>query len=174
MLMQPGARTLHGLIALLRRARSRAAYERVLRAADLSSEELAAAATWNGRHYTRNCLLRTESFELMLICFEPGQSTSIHDYGGEEGWVKPVQGELIEERFKVNPDDTLVCTEERRITGDEVSHLPKGASIHRFTNPLPMRVMSLNLYARPLRSWNVYDKRKGHGRQRILNPAGRR
>lgn len=174
MLMQPGARTLPGLIALLRRVRSRAAYERVLRSADLASVELASLATWNSRHYTRNCLLRTETFELMLICFEPGQSTSIHDYGSEEGWVRPVQGELIEERFRVSAEEALVCTEERRITEDEVSHLPKGASIHRFTNPLPMRVMSLNLYARPLRSWNVYDKRNGHGRQRTLTPAGRR
>lgn len=172
--MQPGSRTLAGLIGALRRARSRAAYERVLRAADLSAEELASVATWNTRHYTRNCLLRTETLELMLICFEPGQSTSIHDYGSEEGWVRPVQGELIEERFSVDPDDSLVCLVEHRITEDEVSHLPKGASIHRFTNPLPMRVMSLNLYARPLRSWKVYDKRNGPGRQQTLTRAGRR
>ncbi len=172
--MQPGARTLPGLIASLRRARSRAAFERLLRAADLSSEELASLATWNSRHYTRNCLLRTEAFELMLICFEPGQSTSIHDYGREEGWVRPVQGELIEERYRVNPDGALVCTDERRLTVDEVSHLPKDASIHRFTNPLPMRVLSLNLYARPLRSWTVYDQRSGHGRPRILTTTGGR
>ncbi|MBL8011913.1 MAG: cysteine dioxygenase family protein [Flavobacteriales bacterium] len=172
--MQPGARTLPGLIASLRRARSRPAFERLLRAADLSSEELASVATWNSRHYTRNCLLRTEALELMLICFEPGQGTSIHDYGSEEGWVRPVQGELIEERYQVNSDGLLICTDERRITEDEVSHLSKGASIHRFTNPLPMRVMTLNLYARPLRSWYVYDKRSGHGRQRTLTDAGRR
>ena len=172
--MQPGARTLVGLLASLRRARSRTAFERLLRAADLSSEELASVATWNGRHYTRNCLVRTEAFELMLICFEPGQSTSIHDYGSEEGWVRPVLGELVEERYRVSPDGALVCTDERRIGGDDVSHLSKEASIHRFTNPLPMRVMSLNLYARPLRTWNVYDQRSGHGRPRTLTAAGRR
>lgn len=174
MLMQPGIRTLPGLLAALRKARTRSAYERVLRSAEVPAEELAGQATWNNRHYTRNCLLRTADMELMLICFEPGQGTSIHDYGAEEGWVRPIRGELAEERYRLDEDGMLVCTEERRLTVDDVSHLAKGASLHRFTNPLPMRSMSLNIYARPLRSWKVYDSRSGNGRLRPVPPVSKR
>lgn len=153
---------LRTLIAALRRVRTRTGYERAMRLARLDPGELLERATWNARKYTRTCLLRTDAFELMLICFEPGQRTSIHDYGEEEGWVLQVMGGLLEERYGPCAAGGLERTGELRLAVGDVSHLDRGASIHRFTNPMAERAMTLNLYARPLRSWNVYEQRNGN------------
>jgi len=49
-------------------------------------------------------LARTENFEVLLICWEKGQSSPIHDFNSQEAWIHPIVGKLREERFKINVD----------------------------------------------------------------------
>jgi hypothetical protein len=44
-----------------------------------------------------------------------------------------------------------------------------GKAIHRFTNRGPERAVTLNLYAKPLSRWRVYDERTGDV---SVTPAG--
>jgi cysteine dioxygenase len=50
---------------------------------------------WNPERYTRNLIYRDQHFEVMALCWLPGQRTPIHSHNGQLGWMMAVQGELV-------------------------------------------------------------------------------
>jgi cysteine dioxygenase len=144
-------------------------YLSLLRSAAIPLVELEPFGAWNEKHYTRTCIVRREAYELLLICFEKGQRTSIHDYNTEEAYVRPMVGSVLEERFEPDLQGGVRQVGSVLLSPESVSHLHDGHSIHRYVNVFPGRSMTLNLYARPLRKWRVYDERTGASH---LGPAG--
>ena len=123
---------------------------------------MASFAVWNPRHYTRQCIHRTREHELMLICYEPGQRTSIHDYDSQMAWIKPLRGSVREERFKATGTGTLRLHGEKSIGVGALSYMASRNCIHRHSNAGTGRAITLNLYSRPLMRWRVYDEHTGH------------
>lgn len=157
-------KTIHSLDQLIRALRSvkdHSGYLRLLERVDIAPVEFEPLCQWDPKRYTRNCLDRTEDYELLLICYEPGQRTSIHDFATEEAWVHPVMGTVVEERFEPGTGGHLRRVGSSRLDRDSFSYLHNGRSIHRYTNDSGDRAVTLNLYARPLRTWKVYDERSG-------------
>jgi len=60
-----------------------------------SPEALAPYLLWNRERYTRNLIHRDDFFEVLALCWLPGQRTPIHSHNGQLGWVSVVQGELV-------------------------------------------------------------------------------
>jgi cysteine dioxygenase len=149
------------LIQALDKGPGKGGYLSMLRSADIPLVELEPFSSWNERHYTRNCIVQREAYELLLICFEKGQRTSIHDYNTEEAYVRPMVGAVLEERYEPEPQGGVRQVGSVLLSPESVSHLHDGHSIHRYVNAFPGRSMTLNLYARPLRKWRVYDERTG-------------
>lgn len=119
---------------------------------------------WDQRHYTRTCVIRNHRFELLVVCFEPGQRTSIHDYDSAVAWIHPLMGEVIEERFRMNANGDLVVESSTRLVTGRMGSLTHEDSIHRFTAPGPGRSITLNLYAPAMKQWRVYDEGTGLAR----------
>lgn len=115
--------------------------------------------TWNTAHYTRNVLMRNDNFELLLICWEKGQSSPIHDFNSQEAWIHPIMGRLREERYKINPGDDVKLEKISSVLlgTDEYSYM-NHVDIHRYSNDYESRTVSLNLYAKPVREWRVYEE----------------
>jgi len=61
----------------------------------LSAEALAPYLLWQPDVYTRNLIYRDDFFEVLALCWLPGQRTPIHSHNGQLGWVTVVQGELV-------------------------------------------------------------------------------
>lgn len=141
--------------------RDASSYAWILERYAVPSHDLEPYFRWNDKHYTRTCIIRNPSFELLLVCYEAGQSTSIHDYDSQTAWIHPVMGEVIEERYEVDRGKGLKLTKEMHLGPGTDDSLSNGSSIHRFINPGPKRAATLNLYARPMRKWRVYDARTG-------------
>lgn len=126
-----------------------------------SAEEALAFAHWDRRHYTRQCIHSSPSHELLLICYEAGQRTSIHDYDSQMAWIKPVLGNVREERFKVVPGSAPISKGVKFLAPGALSYMGHGNPVHRHSNPGPGRAITVNLYSRPIRRWRVYDLRTG-------------
>jgi cysteine dioxygenase len=156
--------TIDALIKALKKGPGGGGYLSILERAQVPSEHFLRLCTWNTKHYTRNCIARTADFELLLICYEPGQSTSIHDYNTEEAWVHPILGSVVEERFEPPDHGGLRKISSAKLVTDSFSYLHNGRSIHRYINNTEERAATLNLYARPLIKWKVYDERSGEPR----------
>lgn len=157
-------RTVDQLVAALHAGPGESGYLSVLDRISIPADSFDAFCTWNSKRYTRNCIARSENFELLLICYEPGQSTSIHDYDTEEAWVHPIKGSIIEERFQEAGPKGLRKISSSKLDTGSFSYLHNGRGIHRYINHTDDRAITLNLYAKPLSKWKVYDERSGEGR----------
>jgi len=60
-----------------------------------SPDALAPYLLWNRERYTRNLIYRDYWFEVLALCWLPGQRTPIHSHNGQLGWLILVQGELV-------------------------------------------------------------------------------
>lgn len=61
----------------------------------LTAEALSPYVRWNPQTYARNLIYRDEFFEVLALCWLPGQRTPVHSHNGQLGWVTVVQGELV-------------------------------------------------------------------------------
>lgn len=149
------------LLKELLRRRELIAYPGILARYAVPTRDIEPYFRWNTRQYTRTCIHRNEDFELLVICFEPGQRTSIHDFNSETAWVHPLIGEVVEERFSVSENGSLTRQQEIRLRPGQMDRFSSGSEIHRFANRSTERAVMLNLYARPMSQWRVYDERTG-------------
>ncbi|MCB9183667.1 MAG: cysteine dioxygenase family protein [Flavobacteriales bacterium] len=163
-------RSIDELVQELLRHRDPAAYGQTLARYADPTPDLAPYLRWNSKHYTRTCISRNDDFELLVICYEPGQSTSIHDYDSQTAWIHPIVGELVEERYALTGTGGVKLTEERHLRPGIDDVLTNGMAIHRFINAGAGRAVTLNLYARPMSKWRVYDERTGSSDLRIAGP----
>ena len=143
-------------------------YAAIMAGLRLPEAQVAPYCHWNSKHSTRTCVARTDEFELLVICFEPGQGTSIHDYNSQTAWIHPIRGAILEERFE-QALDKLVRRTATMLTPGSFCSMHNEQSIHRFTNTGSERTITLNLYSRPLRKWRVYDERTGRHREKPLH-----
>lgn len=166
LILEPGplSETIGSLAELVRaldRGSHPAGYTDALLRAAIHAGELDGFCQWNSRHYMRQCIHRTPGYELMLICYEPGQRTSIHDYDSQMAWIKPVLGSVREERFKATADGKLRPHGMKVLGIGNLSYMASKNCIHRHSNAGTGRAFTLNLYSRPIRRWRVYDERTG-------------
>ncbi|MEQ9404048.1 MAG: cysteine dioxygenase family protein [Cyclobacteriaceae bacterium] len=131
----------------------------MMRRIDIPREEFEKYYSWDDDRYARNVLARTDEIEILLICWEKGQSSPIHDFNSQEAWIHPIEGWIKEERFKINPgDDTKLERISSVLLGtDEYAYMNQ-VGIHRYSNSNNARSVTLNVYARPVTEWRVYDE----------------
>jgi len=112
--------------------------------------------SWSQKKYTRNCIYNDEQFELILLCWENGQETSIHCHGGEECWVHLLEGEMEEQLY--NKDENVTLKAIRKLQKFQSSYINDSIGFHRLKNSFKGRTISLHLYAKPIKQCTFYDE----------------
>ncbi len=130
---------------------------------------LAPYLTWNRQHYTRNLIDKNELYELLAICWEVGQASSVHNHRDQNCWMAAPIGSLRVENFHVEFQDIAAGTC-RLIASNTVEMSPAnpcavnpGEPVHRVVNPREanQRAVSLHVYSRPFDSCVVYSPDQG-------------
>ena len=114
--------TLSELITELTTA-SKEDYKRIFRNLDLKSSEFKDYQNWSRDSYMRNGIYKDENFELILICWEEGQETSVHCHGGEECWIYLLEGEVQEVFYCLDKDDKLITNGTRNLIKNQDSYI---------------------------------------------------
>src|SRR5438105_3290771 len=60
--------------------------------------------TWDRQHYTRNLIDKSPPYELVAICWEVGQVSSVHNHREQNCWMAVPIGRLMVENFRVLAD----------------------------------------------------------------------
>jgi len=149
--------TLNDLIAALSEG-ERATYNHIIRSTKFQATAFESYSSWSNDCYTRNCIVDNENFELILICWCEGHQTPIHDHGGEECWVKVIEGEFKETIYKENETGNLNIVKTAISKSDEVTYMKDFMGFHRLQSLSNKRSMSLHLYAKPIRTCRVFDE----------------
>ena len=122
--------------------------------------------------YARNLLCRTPRFDLLVLCWRPGQVTTIHDHATSLNVTRVYQGTLTTRSYEViDRPEPGHC----QIRQSSEEHLQVGglatvdfAEIHQLANTSSENLVTVHVYARPLKDINVYDLETHEVRQVAL------
>jgi cysteine dioxygenase len=105
-------------------------------------------------HYVRHPIHLSDGWEVMLIAWEAGQKTPIHDHRGALGSMAVFSGSLIEERFETPEGRPELIDRTARGEGDfsETS----ATVLHRLI-PAKGHSVSLHIYRPPLREMGIWE-----------------
>ena len=135
----------------------------------VSIDSLAPYLTWDHQHYTRNLIDKTRLYELLSICWEVGQASSIHNHRDQNCWMAVPDGRLLVENFHVVHQDvasgkcTINSTEIVEMNVSQPCAVDPLAPVHRVLNPrkFNQRAVSLHVYSRPFDTCVVYSAEQG-------------
>jgi len=149
--------SLNELISALKNEQS-TKYHDILHSMEIPKSAFEIFCSWSESTYTRNCIFENERFELILICWQSSQKTPIHDHGGEECWVKFIDGEFKEAIFKSNEVSEVNIQKSTLFKAGDISYMIDFMGCHQLKNLSNHRALSLHLYAKPIRNCNIYDE----------------
>lgn len=152
--------TVDHLVEALKNNTGKHSYLQIVKAVDIPLREFERYFSWNKDHYTRNCLFKNDDVELLLICWEKGQKSAIHDFNSNAAWVHPIKGKLTEERF-LQTDEGLEKVSSVILDTSCFSFMANHVIMHRYINTYESRSVCLNLYSKPLTCWNEHDEVTG-------------
>lgn len=115
---------------------------------------------YNEKNYTRNLIFYSNSFELIAVCWLPGQKAEAHGHEGEKCWARVENGEL---RFLAYNDEIIDNKVHLNLLSDFVArtgHLDGPAYIHAVENVSNDKAISLHLYTRPFKECDIYVDEK--------------
>lgn len=113
---------------------------------------------WKAYNYTRNCFYKDENFELILICWDKGLQTAIHNHDGEDCWVYLLEGEIEEDFYRLNDNEQLEFCGTNVIEKGQVTKSEELKDFHRLRNSVKNRALSLHVYAKPIEQSLTYDE----------------
>ena len=113
-------------------------------------------------HYARNLVCRTPSFELLVLCWHPGQVSTIHDHAGSLNAISVYAGELTSRTYRPSggrPPGTVPV----EMSGDARVRPEQGligvdrGGIHQLANTSDGSLITVHVYAPALMELAVYS-----------------
>jgi cysteine dioxygenase len=135
----------------------------------VSPDTLASYLKWDHQHYTRNLIDKTPLYELIAICWEVGQISSVHNHRDQNCWMAVPIGRLMVENFHLVSQDVdhgqcqLTPTDTVEMNPAHPCAVDPADPVHRVVNPKQFgeRAVSLHIYSRPFDSCVVYSPEQG-------------
>jgi len=126
---------------------------------------------WDNHKYTRNLVHKGNGkFNLIMLCWNTGQASSIHDHAGAHCFMKLMHGKLQEDLYPcdehVKEGEPMVpCQTCEAVEGD-VCYISDEVGLHRVSNPSHTEgAVSLHLYSPPFQFCKSYCDRQGIARK---------
>jgi cysteine dioxygenase len=135
----------------------------------VAPETLKPYLTWDRQHYTRNLIDKTRLYELIAICWEVGQVSSVHNHRDQNCWMSVPVGRLLVENFHLVSQDVdhgrsqLTPTDKVEMNPTHPCAVDPADPVHRVVNPKHFgeRAVSLHIYSRPFDTCVVYSPEQG-------------
>jgi predicted metal-dependent enzyme (double-stranded beta helix superfamily) len=128
----------------------------------LSDELIAGRTRFSAETYARNLVCRTPFFELLVLCWRPGQQTTIHDHAGALNAIRVHCGVLTSRVFTATHGTGVGAGPVRQVAEQHV--LPDDPlvgvdrdGIHQLVNASLDDLVTVHVYAPALMTVTVYS-----------------
>ena len=127
-------------------------------------DSIARYTHWSDKFYTRNLVYKDPRFELLAICWEPGQVSRVHNHADQKCWMTVPVGRLKGQNFAVQEMDEsrgyckLYETDSFELSECLAAKVELEQPIHQILN-LPeyeARAISIHIYSKPFDSCLSY------------------
>lgn len=130
----------------------------------VSRESLQPYAFFEQSHYTRNLIHKSELFEVMALCWQPGHMSSVHNHRGQQCWMVMADGRLeninyrvlerdpLTQTCQIEPSGTLLISRSQPMVVDDEE------PVHQIVNcpDHGQRALSVHIYSRPFDTCEIY------------------
>jgi len=106
--------------------------------------------------YTRNLVFGNKNFTLMILCWNPRQSSPCHDHSQSDCFMRILDGKLLETRYIPPSEGALVQSAENEMLEGQVYYINDSCGLHRVSNPTCENASSLHLYIPPYKSCKTW------------------
>jgi cysteine dioxygenase len=144
---------------------------------DLKADILKPHIAFCSEHYQRRLLCRTTRFDLLVLCWEPGQASTIHDHTDSLNVTRVYQGQLTSREFVVDRP-SKPSSHFNQSAVEAMPHLTRETQlgrtdlvtverhqVHQLANTADEPLITLHVYARPLHHITVYCPASGKTEQ---------
>jgi cysteine dioxygenase len=119
--------------------------------------------------YTRTRLIERPHFEIVVMQWAAGSVSPIHDHGASRCWVLMLGGTLDVENFERDLDNETDGVSMRQtgtltLKADDIDCRSGPTELHRVVNSGSESAYSLQLYAAPISTYNVYEEHSSSSR----------
>ncbi|RYG52953.1 hypothetical protein EON66_09275 [archaeon] len=106
----------------------------------------------------RNLIATNEDFTLMLLCWNAGRASPIHDHPGHGCWMRVVDGSVTETRYRCDGElNKMVQTSFAQANAGDVIYIDDNIAFHKVGNPSETELaFSLHLYSPPFNSCSIW------------------
>lgn len=124
----------------------------------ISLEDIQPHTQFSERRYARNLVKKTPEYEIMIMCWNSGQRSSIHDHAGSLGGLKVLSGMLTESMFERAPNG-MIKSQHSTDHGEGAMRVEEAGLIHQISNlqVASQQAISVHIYVPPLTRMNVYS-----------------
>ena len=118
--------------------------------------------------YARNLVCRTPFFELLVLCWRPGQESTIHDHAGALNAIRVYSGELTSRMFRrtrgaSSSAGPVVQDGEERVPAEPAWSAWTGAASTSSRTRPDDDLVTVHVYAPALMELNVYSTTSADG-----------
>ncbi|WP_456441356.1 cysteine dioxygenase [Psychroserpens sp.] len=135
---------------------SKTQYNSILNNFDFDAIDFTDFESWSSEKYTRNCMYKDVHFELLLLCWNDDQETSIHDHNGEDCWVYLLKGEMEEVFYSLDDSNHIKEERSKSLAPNQLTFMNDKIGFHKLRNRFNGKSMSLHLYAKPIEQCSFY------------------
>lgn len=111
--------------------------------------------------YARNLVTACGLFELLVICWQPGQVSPIHDHQGQRCWMAVLEGGMRETQFHATPGQPLREGRTSVLEAGQVAYIHDDIALHEIAPAGPESGVTLHLYSKPIRECRIFDRSTG-------------
>ncbi len=112
---------------------------------------------WSPDFYTRNLVYKDDRFEVMVICWEKGQVSRVHNHSDQKCWMTVPVGRLRGQNFSVAEIDEsrgyckLVETDSFELSDCLAAKVELEEPVHQVLNlaEYDQRAVSIHIYSKP-------------------------
>lgn len=150
-------RSLEHLLEELNKCEDQSDYVALVKDLQIDPSEFDEYAHWSTEKYTRNCIKRTDNYELLLLCWQAGHETPVHCHNKQECWVYCAEGNVEETRFTVDAEGEMQKADKFELEQYGVSYMHDEMGYHDIANHTEQKAMTLHLYVEPIDQCRIFD-----------------
>jgi cysteine dioxygenase len=125
----------------------------------ISAELLGDYIHFSDERYSRNLLAYGPQFYALVLCWQPGQASPIHDHKGASCGVRVIEGVATETSFGWDGDQLVEKSVTTMSAGEVCGSFDD--DIHEIRNNGETNLVTLHIYSPYLDNINLYDRETG-------------
>jgi cysteine dioxygenase len=132
---------------------------------DITCADVADFIRFSDRHYARNLVRGGPWYHVLVLCWQNGQRSPIHDHKGSSCGVRVLRGTLTETFFEVAANGLIKATQSRELSAGGVC-ASQDTDIHQISNLQAggADLVTMHIYSPPLLwmgTYSLVDRTRG-------------